>query len=391
MRYDFDQIVSRKNTFCVKYDGIEEYKNGLKQIPLMIADMDFKTAPAIIKAMHKVADYGMYGYNSYLVNSDYRKSIQRWFYIRHGWQVNEKDIFFSNGTIEALKCAIQTFSKVGDGVIVCRPVYGHFTDVIRECYRVVDDSHLIQNKDGYYEMDFKDFEEKCAKPQNRIFILCNPHNPIGRVWTPEELQKMQEICLRNRVLMISDEVHGDIVRKNVSYTPLSLAVKDKSNIIVLTALNKTFNLAGMQCSNVIIEDEDLQERFIKNFGMRQPTPFAIAATIAAYTEGEEWVDELNEYIDKVIDWVLEFLKREMPKVQVVKPEGTYCMWLDFSNYGISDEEIHRRIYDQAGVIMQDGIVHDPKYGSCKQRICIPAPLSVIKEAMYRVKSQFEEE
>ena len=250
------------------------------------------------------------------------------------------------------------------------------------------DSHLIKDKTGYWSMDFEDIEKKCADPQNRILVLCNPHNPIGRVWTSEELKTLAAICIKYHVLIVSDEVHCDITRKGVQHYPLAVAAEDQSNIIMLTALNKTFNLAGMQCSNVIISDKFLKERFMKTFGHRSPTPFAIAATVAAYTDCDEWVRQLNDYIDENINWVMNFLSKEIPLVKVTKPEGTYCMWLDFSAYGLTDKEIHKRIYSDANVYMQDGTVHDPKFGQCCQRICVPAPKSIIMEAMQRVAAQF---
>lgn len=391
MTYNFDTVVDRHGTASIKYDALLRTRPGVDEntIPLMVADMDFRTAQPVIDALHRVADYGMWGYTSIDGEPRYRKAVCRWFYDHHAWKIQESDIFYSNGTIEALSSIIRAFSNVGDGVILCRPVYGHFTQAIEEeCHRKAVDSHLIAGENGGWTMDFDDIEEKCADPANRIFLLCNPHNPIGRVWTENELSTLDAICKEYNVLLVSDEVHCDIVRRDVHFCPLGRVVEDWSNVIVLTAVNKSFNLAGLMCSNAIIPDAFLQARFLREFGRRQPTPFAIAALVAAYEDGDEWLEQMNDYIDANINWVLGFLREKMPLVKAYRPEGTYCLWLDFSQYGLSDKEIHHRIYDKANVLLQDGTVHDPVYGACCQRVCLPAARSVIEEAFTRIAAQF---
>lgn len=393
MHYDFDEVVNRYNTYSMKYDGVANRSPELrgKMIPLMVADMDFKTAKPIIDAMHRVADFGMWGYTSDSAEPEYAKAVARWFSVHHNWEINPEDVIYSNGTIEALNCAIHTFTNVGDGVIVCRPVYGHFTQAIEDdCHRRAVNVQLILDENGCYQMDYEGIEAACADPSNRMFILCSPHNPVGRVWTPDELIRVAEICRRHNVLLVSDEVHCDILRKGVKHYPLASVVKDHSNIIMLTAINKTFNLAGLQCSNAVISDPFLKARFLKEFGMRMPTPFAIAALIAAYTEGDEWAEQMNEYVDGNLDFALSYFKEHMPWVKAYKPQGTYVLWVDFSGCGLTGKEIHKRIYDDAQVLLQDGAVHDPMHGECFQRICVPCSRSVLKEALDRICEQFKE-
>lgn len=391
MKYNFDEIINRYGTYCIKYDGLKNIVPTANEntIPLFVADMDLKTSQPIIDAMHRVADFGMWGYSSTDAEPNYNKAVIRWFKDKHNLDINPEEITYSNGTIEAINSIIKAFSKVGDGIILCRPVYGHFTECIEEdTHRKVVDCHLIKDENDDYVLNYEDIEKKCSISNNRILIMSSPHNPIGRVWKKEELNKLAKICKRYNVLLVSDEVHCDIVRKNIIHTPIYNAVDDYSNIIMLTAINKTFNLAGLQCSNVIIKDKFLRDRFLNEFGHRSPTPFTLAALIAAYTESDEWLDQVNDYIDENIDFTIHYLKKNIPWVKVKKPEGTYCLWLDFSECGLSGEEIHTRIYEKANVILQDGIVHDPKFGQYCQRVCVPVARSILKQALDRIKEQF---
>lgn len=392
MIYDFDKVVDRHNTYSMKYDGLKQIndKTNGDSIPLFVADMDFQTARPILDALHKTVDFGILGYTMDRAEPRYAQAVCHWWKQQYDLDILPEHIVYSNGTVEAIRYAIEAFSNIGDGVIIQRPVYGHFTSTIEEeCFRRVVNNQLLC-KDGYYTIDYNDLEEKCADPDNRILIFCSPANPVGRVWTPEEIQKVAAIAKKYHVLLISDEVHCDILRSGVRHYPIFSVVEDTGGIIMCTAINKTFNLAGLQCSNIIIPDAFLRSRFKKSFGRRQPTPFAISACIAAYNEGVDWMDQMNAYIDGNIRFAMEFLKENMPWVRVREPEGTYCLWLDFKAAGLSDAEVHRRIYEDANVILQDGTVHDPDLGGCFQRICVPCARSVLKEALTRIAGQFQD-
>ncbi len=397
MKYNFDEVIDRRGTYSAKWDALSMMKKaGMvnatiddETIPMMTADMDLRTAQPILDALHKTVDQKMFGYTMPIAGPEYAQAVCRWFKVHHDWEITPDEVFFSNGTFDALGVAVNAFSNENNGIIICRPVYGHFTQaIVDDWHRKPVSSHLIADENGYYTINFEDLEEKCADPNNKILIWCSPANPIGRVWTVEELQKVAAICKKHDVLVLSDEVHCDLLRKGVKHHPFSSIVEDKSNIIVLTAINKSFNLAGLACSNAIIEDPELRAKFSKAYGMRMANPFSIQALIAAYNEGDEWMDQVNEYIDGNIDWLIDFLHKEMPKVKVWRPEGTYTLWLDFRAYGLSDEEVHDRIYNKAKVLLQDGLVHDPDEGQCFQRVCVPCARSVLKTAFERIAAQF---
>lgn len=392
MRYNFDEIIERIGTYTAKWADIEgscaDYRNPDQKLPFQVADMDISCPEPLIQTLHKVVDHRMYGYSSEYKEPRYAQSIVDWYQRRYGFHIEKEWIIYSNGSIEGVNGVIRAFSNIGDGVIISRPVYGHFTQCIEEeTYRKVIDCHLINNN-GYYTMNWADFEEKCAEPTNRIFILCSPANPVGRVWSEDELKKMISICKRNNVLLVSDEVHCDILSRNAVHHPILTMTDDYSNIIMITAINKTFNTAGLFCANVIIPDYSLRGIYKKEFGHRSPTPFAIGALISAYNDCDDWLEQVNEYIEANIDFAIRFLSENMPKVKVIKPEGTYILWMDFSEYGLTPEEIHTRIYENAKVILQDGTVHDPEYGGQFQRMCIPCPRPILEEALKRMAKEF---
>lgn len=394
-QYDFNQIISRRNTYCMKYDGLKASFPDANEnsIPLMVADMDFPTADPILDALHRTVDFKMFGYTSVKCVPDYASAVCNWWKKRFQTDFQPESVLNSPGTVAAIDAAIEIFTLPGDGVIVQRPVYGHFSEDIKKLHRVPVDNHLIADENGYYRMDFEDLEKKCANPNTTLMILCSPANPVGRIWTPEELQKAAEITQRHNVILISDEVHCDIVRKGNVHTPILKAVHDVHNIIMMTAINKTFNLAGLECSNIIIPNEDLRQRFSTHFAQLQlATPFAISALLAAYTEPEceSWLDQLNDYIDGNLQYAVDFFHEHMPWVKVYIPEATYCLWVDFSACGLSGEEIHNRIYHKANVFPQDGIVHDPEFGEHFQRICVPCARSILQTALERIAKQFQD-
>lgn len=397
MKYHFDEIIDRKNarySYSMKHsespmiaDMIGVNKFSDETIPLFTADMDFKTAQPIIDALKGVADHGVFGYS--LIPKEYYDAVISWFKRHHQWQINEDDIVYVDGTIEAMNYAIKSFTDEGDGVIIQRPVYGPFTSSVENAKRIVVNNQLIKDDEGYYTMDFEDLEAKAKDPQNKLLLLCNPHNPVGRVWKPEELKELSRICKENDVIIFADEIHGDLTRKDVVFTPIA-TVYDDDHVITATAVNKTFNLAGLHCTNLVIPNLQLRNQFVNTFGLTLPSPFTIAAVVAAYNDGEEWLEQLKEYLDHNIDWVLTFLKKKMPQVKVSLPEGTYIIWIDFSAYGLSAQEIHHRIYDKADVLLEGGNIFDPDLGDGFERVCVPSARSVIEEAFNRIYEQFKD-
>lgn len=397
MKYDFDRVIDRRNTYAMKWEleklgaefGIQAAQLGPDTIPMMTADMDLQSPEPVIRAMHRVADHMMYGYSTQKADERYATSLCRWFAVRHNWQIRPEEVILSHGTFGALTHVAHLMAKPGEGIIVMDPVYGHFAQDIEKWGNRVVRCHL-DNHNGYYTINYQLLEEQTADPNTKLLIFCNPHNPVGRVWTAEEIQKVAQICKRNGVFVISDEVHCDHLRKGVKYTPFLKACDDKANAICLVGINKSFNMAGLSCSNAIVQDRQLYQQIMADYPFTMPSPFAIAGHIAAYTEGDEWMDQVCDYIEGNIDFALEYFAKEMPKLKIWKPEGTYCLWMDFQDYGLSDAEVHKRIYDDANVLLQDGTVHDPVEGQCFQRMCLPCARSVLERACSRIAYAFRD-
>ncbi len=394
MNYNFDEFVNRKGTYSLKWDGGDIVKQfGLTErfdddtIPLFTADMDLPVPQPLIDALHKTVDHRIFGYSVF--PDEYYAAIQHWFSKRHNWNIQREEIVFSPGTVHALNVAVKALTKKGDGIMIQRPVYPPFTSSIEGNARKVVNNALVADSDNQYTIDFEDFENKAKLEDTTMFLLCNPHNPTGRVFTEDELVKMSDICRRHNVVIIADEIHGDLIRQGQVFHPMAKLVEDDSHIITLTAINKTFNLAGLHCTNAVISDEQLREKFSAEMGFQLSTPFTISALISVYNDGDEWLEQLKDYIDGTMQFTLEFLAEHMPKVKTYIPEGTYIMWLDFSDYGISADEIHDRIYNKANVVLEDGKLFG-KEAELYQRICIPSPRPLIKEALERIAREFED-
>lgn len=394
MIFDFDRPIDRHGTYS-KWDMRDiTRKYGITQrfdqdtIPLFTADMDFECAPSIKAAIQKVVDRNLYGYTNLdpSVSAPYYQAVTGWFQRRHGWTFDGSAVCYVSGTMDGVGKVIQALTDPGDGVLVTCPTYGSFLNTISSFGRNIVDSHLI-NHQGYYTFDFDDFERKAANPRTKIFLLCNPQNPVGRVWSPEELKTLYSICRTHGVVIISDELHGDIVRKEQKYTPLMKLVGE-DGLVVVTGLGKTFNIAGLNPANFIIADKTLQKRVTAELGMQTPTAFTIAATIGAYTGGDEWVDAVNQYLDENIRSACDFVQREMPEVILRHPEGTYILWMDFRGYGLPAQEISRRITENANVIPTHGTTFDPEQGAGFERFCVPTQRKVLMTALERIAAQF---
>jgi cystathionine beta-lyase len=392
MTYDFDQIIDRRGTHSIKWDSGDLLKTfGITErfdedtIPLFVADMDFPCPQPVVDALHRRVDRRIFGYSAHLQDARYFEAIQGWFHRRHNWSIQRESIVWAPGTVEAIHHAVQAFSKKGEGVIIQQPVYRPFMTVVAGAGRQIVNNQLI-NEDGYYRIDFEDFERKAKDPNNTLFILCSPHNPVGRVWEPGELEKLAGICLTNGVTLIADEIHGDLVRKERIHHPIQTLVDD-DRLIALTAINKSFNVAGLHCTNAVIRSEEMRNVFSKTMGMKLPSPFAIEALIAAYNLSEDWLEQVNEYITANLIYLDGFLKEHLPFVKFRIPEGTYIGWMDFSGSGLTSKEVHQKIFIDANVVLEDGEMFGSG-GEGFQRICVPSPRPLIREAMERIAEQF---
>lgn len=390
MNYNFDEVIERRGTGSAKWDCSENRMRmlgrrepfGPRTIPLFLADMDFACPPPVLEAVAGVAGQRVLGYTSIDRVPAYHRAVQRWFGERYGWEIAKESILYTSGTVAAIAAAVRACTAPGDGVVVMRPVYGPFFEAVAGAGRRVVDCPLLENE-GRYTMDFALLERRLREPQNTLVLLCSPHNPTGRVWTRDELAQLGALCAEYGAAVVSDEVHCDLRRAGVVHTPAPLAVKG-CPVITLTSPNKTFNVAGVQCGNAIIDDAALREKFRAALGHCMPTPFALAALVAAYTQCDDWWRQLNEYLDGTIDGALSLLQRRLPKVRCTRPEGTYMLWLDLRGLGLPPQETHRRIYGEADVILENGAGFDPTDGALFERMCVPAPRARIYEALERL-------
>lgn len=323
---DFDRVVDRKNTRSLKYDFAEKRGKPKDILPLWVADMDFKTSSYIIDALEEVIAHGIWGYSE--AKEGYFAALQKWMKKRHNWDVEEKWLVKTPGVVFALAMAVKAYTKEGESVLIQQPVYYPFTEVIVDNNRKLVINELKQQADGTYIIDYKDFENKIISEKVKLFFLCSPHNPVGRVWTKEELEKIGDICLKHNVLVVSDEIHADFTfaRRHTVFQTVKEAYKDIS--IVCTSPSKTFNIAGLQVSNIFIANNELRRKFRKQMdaaGYSQLNLPGLTACEAAYQYGEVWMDAVLEYIKKNAVYVAEFLRTRLPKVKMTELEGTYLV------------------------------------------------------------------
>ena len=382
MKYNFDEIIPRRNTNSVKWD--EAAQDDI--IPLWVADMDFRVLPQITEALRQRVDHGVFGYTH--VPDSYYESVIRWFEDRHGLQgVKPSDIIYTSGVVPAISAIVRGLTLPGDKVLVQTPVYNCFFSSIRNQGCLVEENHLVY-KNNTYVVDWDDFERKCADSRVRIFLLCNPHNPAGRVWKKEELQRMGEICQKHDVFVISDEIHCELVMPGNEYTPFaSLSDDFLKNSATCVAPTKAFNIAGLQIANIIVKDRNKRERIDRTINIHEVcdvNPFGVIATEAAYTEeGAEWLRQLNTYLFANYQFLCDFFSKHFPSLEVVKLEGTYLVWVDCSSLGKSSTEIVNNLY-RHGVWMNDGVM----YGENQRafiRINIACPRKILEEGLLRME------
>ena len=382
MKYNFDEIIPRRNTNSVKWD--EAAQDDI--IPLWVADMDFRVLPQITEALRQRVDHGVFGYTH--VPDSYYESVVRWFEDRHGLQgVKPSDIIYTSGVVPAISAIVRGLTLPGDKVLVQTPVYNCFFSSIRNQGCLVEENHLVY-KNNTYVVDWDDFERKCADSRVRIFLLCNPHNPAGRVWKKEELQRMGEICQKHDVFVISDEIHCELVMPGNEYTPFaSLSDDFLKNSATCVAPTKAFNIAGLQIANIIVKDRTKRERIDRAINIHEVcdvNPFGVIATEAAYTEeGAEWLRQLNTYLFANYRFLCDFFSKHFPSLEVVKLEGTYLVWVDCSSLGKSSTEIVNNLY-RHGVWMNDGVMYGESQGAFI-RINIACPRKILEEGLLRME------
>ena len=388
MKFDFDTVVNRKNTNAIKYDLAKKRGKPEDAVSLWVADMDFPTAPCIQKAVAEKAAHGIWGYSR--PDNRYYDALKKWYKERHNFEVQNEWVVNTPGVCFALAAAIKAFTKEGESVLIQKPVYYPFFNIINSLQRKVVNSSLIL-KNNHYEIDFDDFERKIVQENVKMFILCSPHNPGGRVWTKQELQKISEICLAHNVLVVSDEIHSDITfGSNVHTVYGSLSEQALKNSIICTAPSKSFNLAGLQFSNIFIADEKLRKAFSEELdktGYDEPSVFGIVAATAAYSKGADWFDSVKSYIWENILFAKKYIEENASQIKVLVPEGTYLLWLDFSKTGLSDSEINDRVLNKAKVWLDSGSMFG-KEGEKFQRINCATPRIILEDALKRICSQF---
>ncbi|AKL98079.1 MalY/PatB family protein [Endomicrobium proavitum] len=385
MKYNFDKIIDRKNTNSLKYDFATECGLPADVLPLWVADMDFQTPPEVADTLVKVSQHAIFGYSE--TKKDYFNAVRNWFFKRFNFDIKPQWLVKTPGVVFAVSTAIRALTKENDSVLIQTPVYYPFYCSIEINERKIVKNPLVYS-DGKYTIDFQDFENKIIENKVKLFILCSPHNPVGRVWTKDELTKIGDICLKHNVIIVSDEIHCDFVYKGHKHIIFgSINEKFLNNSIICTAPSKTFNLAGLQASNIFIADKIIREKFkleIEKTGYEQLNTMGLAACRAAYENGAQWVDELNEYLSKNLDYIRNFVKTNFPKVKLVEPQGTYLVWLDFNNLVSAEEELYDIIINKAKLWVSKGTVFGTE-GKRFIRINIACPLEIIKLAFEKLK------
>ena len=384
MRYDFDKITDRHNTDSLKFDFAVERGKPADVLPLWVADMDFPAPQPVLDKLHAMADHGIFGYSD--VKDDYYDAVAGWFERRLHWRPEAEWLVKTPGVVFALAMAVRALTEAGDAVLVQPPVYYPFYEVIRANGRRVVESPLIY-ADGRYSIDFADFEKQITDSGAKLFLLCSPHNPVCRVWTPEELREIGRICLKHGVYVISDEIHCDFAFPEHPHTVFIKAVPEMADrSIICTAPSKTFNLAGLQASNIWIPDADIRARFraeINRCGYSQLNTVGLAACRAAYAEGEEWFDQCFAYMRDNLNYVRDYLAKHLPQLRLVEPEGTYFAWIDCSALGLTPAALEELILHRAKLWLDSGSIFGES-GAQFQRVVLACPRATLAEALDRL-------
>ncbi len=391
MKYDFDKVVDRRNTNSIKWDANEARFGEKDLLPLWVADMDFEVAEPIVNAIQERVSHKIYGYNM-AADSTY-DAVAHWLKKRHGWEVEKESMKFSPGVVPALSTLVRALTAPGDKVMIQTPVYYPFFKMVEN-----NDRELVQNELVYreeekrYYIDFEDFEQKAKDPALKMVILSNPHNPVGRAWNKEELEKMGRICVDHDVIIISDDIHFDLMLNGNQYIPIaSLSEEFKQQTVTCIAPSKTFNLAGMQTSVILLPNKEHREAFaaeIETQGIGMLNSFGAAAMEAAYNHGDEWLDQLISYLEDNLEFLKGFISEKLPKVDVIEPEGMYLVWMDFRKYGLDYKELESVMLKEAKIALNQGHIFG-EGGRGFLRINIACPRSTLNEGLERIVSGME--
>lgn len=382
---DFDRIIDRKNTRCLKYDFA--VKRGMPEdvLPLWVADMDFETSSYIEDALTERVQEGIFGYSD--VQTPYFEIIRDWMIRHHDWEPQEKWLIKTPGVVFALAMAVKAYTDPGDKVLLQQPVYYPFSEVITDNGREVVSNDLVLTEDGIYKIDFVDFEQKIIANGIKLFLLCSPHNPVGRVWTKEELETIGDICVKHGVTVVSDEIHNDFIWEG-THTVFAYIKKEFADIsITCTSPSKTFNLASMLISNIFIPNQILRRKFRKEMdraGISQLSVLGLVATEAAYAHGDEWYAAMKNYVRDNIAFAKTYVEKNLPGVRMIDTQGTYLIWLDFRQTGLTVEELDHKIIYEAGLWLDSGKIFG-KMGEGFERINVACPRAVLQEALERIQ------
>ncbi|MDH6603413.1 cystathionine beta-lyase [Bacilli bacterium PM5-9] len=380
-RLNLDKQYNRKKTDSVKWDhkNFVDSRVSDTALPLWLSDMEFKVADEIIDALTSRVEHGFFGHS--MPSDNYFEAVQNWYKKRFNWNIDKDSIFYSPGVLPALGFVINAFTKQGEGIIIQPPVFYPFSELIEGSKRQIVNNTLINN-DGYYSIDFIDLENKAKDPNNTMMILCSPHNPVGRVWSKDELTKIIDICQKNDVLIFSDELHCDLTRKNVTHYPTKTLTNYKK-IISALALGKTFNVGGIPISQIIIDDDDLRKAWTKEtkgkYYIKFAPPLDMILTETAYNKCEYWVDEVMDYVEDNFDFLVAYFEEHLPKVKYKKPEGTFLAWINFGSY-IDSETLFEALLTKYDVLIEDGRVFGDS-GDGYFRITVACPRSLLKEGL----------
>ncbi|MEM3238249.1 MAG: MalY/PatB family protein, partial [Thermoplasmata archaeon] len=388
-KFDFDEVIDRKGTGSVKWDFLAQRFSSDDLLPLWVADMDFRAPQPLVDALTRRAQHGIYGYSNF--TSAYYDAVINWYRRRYDWNLKREWMVFTPGVVPAISLAVRAFSNPGEKIIVQTPVYYPFFKSIESNGRYLLNNPLIL-KDGHYEMDFEDLEKKVRDPKVRMIILCNPHNPVGRVWKKEELKRLGDICIDNGILVISDEIHSDIRYPEVDFTNFaSISEKFANNSITCTAATKTFNLAGLQISNIIIPNQKIRQIFqnmVDSTAISGPNAFSEEAVRTAYNECEDWLDELLIYLRDNKEFLKEFIKEHLPQVDLIEPEGTYLAWLDFRKIEPDPSMLEKLMQSNAKVALDEGYIFGSG-GEGFERINLACPRSILEKALIQIADAVE--